>query len=327
MRAEGIMPSEYGTDSTRRGNPPWLPATSGRARGPAPTRACGALLVVLLVAGAAPGAQPQARTLLPETAVLDGIDGRIIDVDANEASPMRNDAFGGPDAWLFELAVDVNNMNIRVPAGTRFVLLPSVTLGKLIADVNDRAEPRYRLSARVTQYRGKNYLLPTYYLPLSKLQGVEDGGQKAEDGVAQPQSDDPNLAIPEEILKKLRERRPVRGPQKRDDGAWDSADSTPQSAIRNPQSAERMIVDRVGLIKSEGGRLAFVPYALGWNVSDERYELLPSSTLEQALRQQAGALEVIRWNVAGLVTEFQGRKYLLLQRAVPVYNYGDFGRS
>jgi hypothetical protein len=34
----------------------------------------------------------------------------------------------------------------------------------------------------------------------------------------------------------------------------------------------------------------------------------------------------MRFNVAGLVTEFQGRKYLLLQRAFVVYNYGNFGR-
>ncbi len=233
---------------------------------------------------------------------------------------MRNDAFGGPDAWLFELAVDVNNMNIRVPAGTRFVLLPSVTLGKLIADVNDRAEPRYRLSARVTLYRGKNYLLPTYYLPLSKLKGTEDGEQKTEDGVIPLPSNDPNLTIPEEITKQLQNRRPIRGAPRRDGKARGTAEP-------NAPAAERMIVDRVGLIRSEDGRLVFIPYALGWSISEERYVLLPSSALEQALRSQAGSLEVIRWNVVGLATEFQGRKYLLLQRAVPVYNYGDFGRS
>jgi hypothetical protein len=70
----------------------------------------------------------------------------------------------------------------------------------------------------------------------------------------------------------------------------------------------------------------FVPYALGWNLSKVRYEILPSSVLEQALQRQAGSLERMRFNVTGLVTEFQGRKYLLLLRAVPVYSYGDFGR-
>ena len=70
----------------------------------------------------------------------------------------------------------------------------------------------------------------------------------------------------------------------------------------------------------------FVPYALGWNVSDVRYELLPSAALEEALQKQARVVDPIRFNVAGLVAEFQGKKYLLLQRAAIVYNYGNFGR-
>jgi hypothetical protein len=72
--------------------------------------------------------------------------------------------------------------------------------------------------------------------------------------------------------------------------------------------------------------LYFTPYALGWNVGDVRYELLPSSALEQARQLQRSSLEPIRFNVAGLVTKFRGTQYLLLQRAAPVYNYGNFGR-
>jgi hypothetical protein len=41
---------------------------------------------------------------------------------------------------------------------------------------------------------------------------------------------------------------------------------------------------------------------------------------------QRGSMETLRFNVAGLITEFQGRQYLLLQRATPVHNYGNFGR-
>jgi len=292
MRAKRIMRSEHGSDS--------------------PRLIGGAALSALLIVSLALGAQPQARKPLPESTVLDAVDGRIIHVDAN-------------DTWFFESTADVNAVNVRVPAGTRFVLLPSAMLAKLIADVNDRAEPRYRLSARATLYQGRNFLLPTYYLPLSKFKNTEGGEQKAED-VARPQPSDPNLPVPEEIIKQLQTRRPPRGPLRKNHGAGDANDSSPQSAIRNRQSMERMLVDHVGLIQCEDGRFVFIPYALGWNVSGERYELLPCSILEQVQQQQAGALETIRWSVAGLVTEFQGKKYLLLQRAVPAYNYGDFGR-
>lgn len=269
--------------------------------------------LLLLATGPAFGAQPAARKLLPETAVLDRVDGRLLHVDAN-------------DTWLFELTMEVKAPEYRLPAGTRFVLLPSVTLGRLVADVNDRVAPRYRLTARVTLYRGKNYLFPTYYLPLSKFKddkSPEEGEQRPEAGKPSPPSEtrkpkpnEPELAVPPEVLEKLKKQRPLRGPRR---GA-----ETETKPV--PESVEQVLVDCVGRIESRAGRYVFVPYALGWNVGDVRYELLPCTALEEALRRQKGALDPIRFNVAGLVTEFQGKKYLLLQRAIVVYNYGNFGR-
>jgi len=291
--------------------------------------------LLLVTAGASFGAQPAARKLLPETAVLDRVDGRLLHVDAN-------------DTWLFELTMEAKTPEYRLAAGTRFVLLPSATLGRLVADVNDRVAPRYRLTARVTLYRGKNYLFPTYYLPLSKFKGdksPEDEGQKTEAGKPNPQSEirnpksnEPELVIPPEVLERLKKQRPLRGPRR-------GAEAQGKPA---PESSEQVLVDCVGRV--ENGRVGyahqatgnerttngghsppynswvFVPYALGWNVSDVRYALLPCTALEEALRRQRGALDSIRFNVAGLVTEFQGKKYLLLQRAIVVYNYGNFGR-
>jgi hypothetical protein len=276
------------------------------------------MVVVLGTAGVGRGGLAPVRKLIPEATVLDRLDGKVLHADAN-------------DTWLFELERDVNDVDARVPAGTRFVLLPSATLGKIIADMNDRAGPQYRLTVRVTRYQGRDYLIPTYFLPLSKLksdQGPEAGGQKTEAGGANPPSPvptpplaGPEFAIPPEIMKQLQNRRPLRtAPSAR-------ADQEPTQGAKNePAPAERMLVNRIGLIQREDGHFVFIPYALGWNLSDVRYEILPSSVLEQVLQMQAGSLERMRFNVAGLVTEFQGRKYLLLQRAVPVYNYGDFGR-
>lgn len=264
------------------------------------------LLLALLLAGPAFCAQPAARKPLPETAVLDRVDGNIIHVDAN-------------DTWLFELTMEVKTPDYRLPAGTRFVLLPSGTLGRLSADVNDRVAPRYRLSARVTLYRGKNYLFPTYWLPLSKFKtdkNPEDGGQKAEVGTPKPKSSEPELVIPPEVLEQLKKQRPLRGPRK----------SAEAAKLPVPETPERVLADCVGRIESRQGRYVFVPYALGWNVSDIQYELLPSAALEQALQMHKHALDPMRFNVAGLVTEFRGKKYLLLQRAIVVYNYGNFSR-
>jgi len=292
------------------------------------------------------GNQPVVRPLLPETTFFDRVDGRILHLDVN-------------DTWLFEPAQDVKTPELPVPAGARFVLLPSSTLAQLIADVNDRAAPRYRLSARVTRYAGQNFLLPIHFLPLSRFKDEPEPDDQAAPAadrdpnlkppVTTPRSDDPELAIPPEVLEQLKKQRPLRGTRK-----GPAARKAPA-----PGPDDRVLVDSVGLIEivrqpapaaaapvrqtwdpneppvvdrgppipgTDPTGMVFLPYALGRNLSRERYVLLPCATLEQAVERQARMPDRIRFNVAGLVTEFQGRKYLLLQRAAFVYNYGNFAR-
>lgn len=336
-----------------------VPSARRSLLSPGVLRSC-SLSVALLLLGAGPGVgaqssgapdlavQPVVRPLLPETAFFDRVDGRILHLDAN-------------DTWLFETTGEVRTPTYRVSAGARFALLPSSTLTRLIADVSDRAAPRYRLSARVARYAGRNYLLPTYFLPLSRFKDEPEPPEEAtptadndpnqKPKVETPRSEDSEFTIPPEVLEQLKKQRPPRGMRK--------TPGTAQKTAAVPD--DRVLVDCVGLIQT--GRppaptsgspvpdrrtpdpsgpafayhspgvsgtdptgLLFVPYALGWNLSDERYVLLPCATLEQAVQRQAKLPERIRFNVAGLVTEFQGRKYLLLQRTAVVYNYGNFAR-
>lgn len=248
------------------------------------------------------GAERSGQTLLPEATVLSAVDGSIVHVDAT-------------DTWWFELAADVNRVDVNVPAGTRLPLLPSAVLERLIADVNDRSLPTYRLSVRVTQYEGKNFLFPTYFLPLSKLKDTSVPSEAVEPAEATTEQPDPDLPVPEAVLEKFTSHRPIRGPRR------EHAGTGPSSPVLG-----RMLVDRVGVIEAERDRLIFIPYALGWNLGDIRYELLPCRALEQALRMQEQTVELIRFNVVGLVAEFKGGTFLLLQRAIPVYNYDNFGR-
>lgn len=290
-----------------------------------------AIVLVLGLVGVGLCAQPMVAKPLAEATILNGVDGKLLRVDAN-------------DAWWFEFTAQVKSAKHEIPAGTRMKLLPSGTLELLIADVNDRYAPLYRLSAQVTRYQGTNFLLATYFLPLSKFMGdetVEDGGHEPQGGVVSPPVD-PALGLPPEIVERLKDPRPI------------------HAALRKPQEPNqaskpaardyigRILVNRVGLIQADDAgalermgvealpneriyvsahpRLHFTPYALGWNVSGVRYELLPCAALEEARRLQSTSIEPIRFNVAGLVTQFRGRQYLLLQRAAPVYNYGNFGR-
>lgn len=279
-----------------------------------------ACVLIATLSAAGLGAPLLVAKVLPEATILSSIDGKLLHADAN-------------DTWWFELTTEFKSDTFRVPSGRRFMLLPSRVLEQLIADVNDRVTPSYRLSAQVTRYQGANYLLATYFLPLSKFKDAKPQatGRKREVAAGDLPTD-PELAIPREIAEKLKDSRPVRGPlRKPSDGL---TNAQPQAYLG------RMLVNRVGLIETGNAEASldsriyastpssfyFTPYALGWNVSSERYELLPCGALEQAQQLQRGSIEPIRFNVAGLVTQFGGRQYLLLQRAAPVYNYGNFGR-
>jgi hypothetical protein len=254
-----------------------------------------AMLALLLAVGATFSAQPSIRKLLPDGTVLDSLDGSLI-ADAN-------------GTWIFESSVDANSISGPVAAGTRLELLPSAILEILIADVNDRCTPTYRLSGQVTAYRGQNFFWPTYYLPLSKLKEAGPADTQGTSVTAPRKGMEPE--IPPEVLAKLKERRAPRGP------------ASPQSP--QMQSPASLLVDVVGRIGIGPDGPVFTPDAYGWNISRTSYRLLPCGVLEQTLQRQAAAPEPLRFNVAGLITQFKDQKYLLLQRATRAYDYGDFG--
>ena len=270
----------------------------------------------ILVSSACLGAQPGVRKPLPEGTVLNAVDGKLSHVDAN-------------DVWLFELSEDVNNVSGRIATGARLEVLPSAMLELLIADVNDRQAPTYRLSAMVTQYSGRNYLFPTYYLPLSKLKGSEPATPQDQQpqtlGEITASDKSADLTIPPEVIEQLKKRRPARGLQREDRG--------PPDSTMAQKSLGRMLIDKVGRISvhsngpaAPGQRPVFTPYALGWNIGKTNYMVLPCRALEQAQQMQAASPDPVRFKVTGLVTEFKGRQYLLLQRAIRSYSYGNFDR-
>jgi len=269
------------------------------------------MAVASLLAPAAPGTERSTPRLLAEGTVLSAVNGRLIADDAN-------------DLWRFELSDDVNDVRMRIAAGTRFTLLPSAVLESLIVDVRGRQAARYKLSATVTRYRGENFLFASRFLPLSKLKGTEaigaDPNAPGGDENVGAGGDEPALAmaIPPEVLAKLQSRQAA-GTEPRTQSGQEAG--TPRRAAMG-----RVMVDRVGLVRMFETGPCFIPYALGWNVSPRRYELLPCSTLERVLEQQAALPEPVRVNIMGLVTEFKGKHYLLLQRAIRAYSYRNLDR-
>lgn len=239
---------------------------------------------------------------------------------AEKVTPLLSDGLMLPDAdgtvtqdtnegtWHFTLRSDRLIGKIRIGAGTSYELLPGQALAALAADVEKRSSAAYRLWARVTHYRGRNYLYltPSYFFPLAD--------KTPPSGVAPPDVPrDPNqgdtVGIPADVLAMMEEQQAIA--------------SGPEGAgVVIPE--DELLLGRRGILQSEGERVFFVLDGLGQNVSQSRFLLLPSATRERMERQQDQHADQFDFRVSGVWTQYQGQACLLLHQAVRLYGYGNF---
>jgi hypothetical protein len=258
------------------------------------------------------------KGLLRDGFVVSRIDGVLKSQDSNDAHLRQ---------WVFELAGEVSDGKALVTAGTRIELLPSAALERMAADVRKRTQANYRLWARVTEYRGRNYLYPTYFLPLSKVAEPntaepsvreEPNSQAAEPLQSQPRPviNEPNdiLTLPPEIVAKL-DSEEVAGSVRRET-------SEPAGVTRH----EAVFLDRAGFLHGSGRESVFVPDAYGWSRPQLQFHLLPCKTLERAENAQSSVPQTVRFKVAGITTHYQDAQYLLLQKVTRLYSHGNFDR-
>lgn len=239
------------------------------------------------------------KTTLRDGFVLAGVDGKVT-ISENKS--------------FLELDSDVTDDTATLKAGTSLQMLPSITLQKLAADMEKRANTNYRLWARVTKYNNENFLFPIYFLPLSKLEQPKSP-EPNEPQPKQPKLkiNEPNdkLAIPEEIIARLSTRKVLRTEQ-----------LTPGLELKQ----DSIIADRTGFIRNSGPDATFVLDALGRNVQQLSFRLLPCQVLELAQRKQAAAPDLIRFKIAAIVTKYKDHHYLLLQNATRIYSHQNFPR-
>jgi len=260
--------------------------------------------------------------LLRDGFVLNGVDGNLVGPDSN-------------DVWFFELTSDANDYRTVLRAGTKLELLPSSALEQMTAGKKTQAKAAYRLwNSRVTKYKGRNYIFPNFFLPISN---AKNPPQK-KDGLTEPEHgkgmavDDPNdvLAMPKEVIDKLRARREsTAGTQQnlQDSNEISTVTDKSPTTQRYRQSTDSILVDRTGfLVKQDGGWLTFAPDALGRNVQKISLNLLPCAALELTELKQAAEPEKVRFKIAGIMTKYKGKNYLLLEKAARTYSHGNFGR-
>ncbi len=305
-------------------------------------------LILVFSAAAASGASGFDTKLIPEPPllrdgfVLRGVDGRLSGPDAN-------------DAWFFELAADVNDFRDVLKTGTKLQMLPSSTLEKMIADGRKRSVMTFRLwNGRVTRYRGRNFIFPSYFLPVRWLKEPEPDvpkelpaqttGEVAETPPAQepdrePIVQDANdvLAIPSDLFRKLQDTRKAMAARERrkvdsndvpaiDPNLADVGQAQPKPE-RYSGGSDSVFVDRTGfLIAQADGSFVFALDALGRNVRRKSFRLLPCEALELAELRISADFEPVRFKIAGILTKYENTDHLLLHKAIPAYSHGNFGR-
>ncbi len=259
---------------------------------------------------------------------LTGVDGKLAIHDSNENS--RESSFG---RWFFEFDSDLSDGRGLIKAGARLELLPSSVLERMIADANNGSVTSYRLGGSLTRYRDKNFIFPIYFLPLAKTKEQSSStSQKSPQQENRPKINEPNdvLTIPKELIDKLPDRKKTIDHRTREQNS-DKNGTEPSDKRKPGQKQDSILADRCGFIRESGRRaqdtwrkVSFVLDALGRKETKTSLQLLPCQALELAQRKQSAAPEALRFKVAGIVTKFKGKDYLLLQRATRVYSHGNF---
>ncbi len=264
--------------------------------------------------------------------------------------------------WFFEFGSDVNDYRSRVSAGTKLEMLPSSALEKMIADVNERSAAAYRLWGWTTKYKGGNFIFPSHFLRLAKIskprsptsQEIQQKGRRSTESLSakeskrQPAVSEPNdvLAIPREIMEKLKAGRIV-GPE-RLRRTPKAKKEVGDSAAGTELEQDSILADRTAfLVKQDDPRFTrgqactcetcpersrrsrgpvFVLDAFGRNVRPVSLRLLPCEVLELAEQRQSAVPEPVRFKIAGIITKYKGKSYLLLQKATRVYSHQNFDR-
>ena len=238
--------------------------------------------------------------LLRDDFVISGEDGRLVE--------------GKEGNWLFEFESAISDGITELKAGQSLELLASATLEKLIEDAKTRVEADYRLWGKVTRSGGRNFIFPVYFLGLRKIDKPGDQNRTSDRNKAAASINESNdiVSIPEEIAALLKTSAVLPAQQIQD------------ATLQLKQ--DTIFANRLGRIVEKKGQYVFVPDALGRGIEKFEIALLPSQNLEDAIDEIRSEPNPVRFNVAGIMTRYKGKQYLLLQKTTRAYSYGNFGR-
>ena len=272
-------------------------------------------------------AQSLKPALLQDGLVLKNAAGKLIGPDEN-------------DACFFELSSTINDNSIVVESGSKFELLPSSALEKMIADSKTHLSATYQLwNARITKYKGRNYIFPSIFIQVSPPldRGYNETSKPAEvssDGGAPKSSAsmdvNDSLSLPPEVIERLNNARNnfIRTGQRIPDANIVTIDEVQQELEKKRQSnPDTVLLDKSAILVNHGrGEFDFNLDSIGRNIDQTSLRLLPCEALEQTQSRQSADPEPLRFKISGVVTKYKGENYLLLYKAAQTYSYGNFAK-
>jgi hypothetical protein len=292
------------------------------------------IIVVLFIFSCASllNAQLLKPALLQDGLVLKNAAGKLIGPDDN-------------DACFFELSSTINEDSIVVESGSKFELLPSAALEKMIADSKTHLSATYQLwNARITKYKGKNYIFPSIFIQVSPPsepqlldRGYNENSKPAEVSSAgsTPKSSasidvNDSLSLPPEVIERLNNARNnfIRTGQRIPDANIVTIDEVQQELEKKRQpNPDTVLLDKSAILVNHGmGKFDFNLDSIGRNIDQTSLRLLPCEALEQTQSRQSASPEPLRFKISGVVTKYKGKNYLLLYKAAQTYSYGNFAK-
>jgi hypothetical protein len=250
------------------------------------------MLVVSVLCGACSICTAKAKVKpLRDGFSMEGVDGKVVK-DAND--------------WFFlPLAALIDDKGV-IETGSRIKILPSSGLERLLQQKTSAGGESFRLWGTVTRYGGENFVFTAYSLPITEAN--ETTPKLEEVKISGPNEPD---IIPEDVMQMLRPKRVVNLAKLK------KGVGTEQDGI---------IADRTGFVEKSGDGFIFAFDALGQNVDTTSFPLLRCGVVEQMCNKQQESAWPIRYRIVGIITKYQGRHYLLPQRAMRVYSHGNFRR-
>ena len=198
---------------------------------------------------------------------------------------------------------DINGKYGVILSGQKIELLPS----RLLDDIKQKfvsspnAVERFRVWGVITLYQESNYLLMNMALPLSDIPSEPmDSTEASKEGA--------DSLLPDDIFGKL---------------SKGSSLDTEKTSLINNQNPNTIVAEQVGRFKLEDGRYVFYATSSGSRKEFTKWVVQKSAQLDFIPKMINRTPMSPKFRVAGIETNCNGENYILIQRVVRKYSYGN----